>query len=48
MKECPGVDGLCCEPIMDDDDYCFKCRKLLELRKKAFNVGDAYEDGRLL
>lgn len=27
MKECPGIDEHCCEPIMDYEDYCHKCRE---------------------
>lgn len=27
LKECPGRGELCCEPILDSDDYCASCEK---------------------
>lgn len=35
MKECPGINELCCEPIMDYEDHCNDC-----LKKNNFYICD--------
>lgn len=43
MKECSGWKCMCCEPICNWEEYCWKCQKAKDLEEAGFNHGDLYE-----